>query len=227
MKRFLFVCALALIGIALLPSPAWSTPYTVSIIQQNGNVVATGSGSLNLSGLLFIGSEFGSEHGVTSFLYPSAPQFGTGTFPLSPTLVDDVYAGTGFGPANFGTGMRTAATTSSGNVVWLNYGASLNSLYLNVPIGYVSDNALSNSATWNNATFASLGVTPGTYVWAWGDGADQRVTLDILGTSSGTPSNGAVPEPPSIALFGAGLIGLSLLLRRRKNSAAVHQADSA
>ena len=32
--------------------------------------------------------------------------------------------------------------------------------------------------TFNNATFASLGVTPGTYVWTWGTGlANQNFTL--------------------------------------------------
>jgi hypothetical protein len=48
-----------------------------------------------------------------------------------------------------------------------------------VPVGYVSGNALSNSMTFNNATLDSLGVTPGTYVWTWGDGANQRFTLRI------------------------------------------------
>jgi hypothetical protein len=48
-----------------------------------------------------------------------------------------------------------------------------------VPQGYASGAALSDSMTFNNATFASLGVTPGTYVWTWGTGADQRFTLQI------------------------------------------------
>ena len=47
-----------------------------------------------------------------------------------------------------------------------------------MPQGYVSGAALSDSMTFNNATFASLGVTPGTYVWSWGTGlANQNFTL--------------------------------------------------
>ena len=41
-----------------------------------------------------------------------------------------------------------------------------------VPQGYVSGGALSDSMTYNNATFASLGLTLGTYVWSWG--MDER-----------------------------------------------------
>jgi hypothetical protein len=33
--------------------------------------------------------------------------------------------------------------------------------------------------TFNNATFASLGVTPGAYIWTWGIGANQNFTLQI------------------------------------------------
>jgi hypothetical protein len=51
---------------------------------------------------------------------------------------------------------------------------------LSVPKGYVSGNPLSDSATYSGQTFATLGVTPGTYVWTWGNGANQNFTLKIL-----------------------------------------------
>jgi hypothetical protein len=36
--------------------------------------------------------------------------------------------------------------------------------------------------TFNNSTFASLGLTPGTYLWTWGAaGANQNFTLIIGG----------------------------------------------
>jgi hypothetical protein len=70
-----------------------------------------------------------------------------------------------------------------------------------LPFGYVSDTSLSSTAIWNGAgngaTFASLGLTPGTYVWTWGSGTHANsFTLQIGPTS-------AVPGP----VVGAGLPG--------------------
>src|SRR5207248_4610996 len=50
---------------------------------------------------------------------------------------------------------------------------------LRVPAGYVSGTPLSRSATYSDASLGTLGVTPGTYVWKWGTGANQNVTLQI------------------------------------------------
>ena len=78
-----------------------------------------------------------------------------------------------------------------------------------MPSGYVSG-ALSGTATYSAQTFASLGLTPGTYVWTWGTGADaDSLTLQI-GPAA------AAPEPASLPLLAAGLTGLGMVLRRRR-----------
>jgi len=49
-----------------------------------------------------------------------------------------------------------------------------------VPDGYTSNTRLTTSSTYTGATLASLGVTPGTYVWSWGSGATaDSLTLQI------------------------------------------------
>jgi hypothetical protein len=59
--------------------------------------------------------------------------------------------------------------------------------------------------TFNNATFASLGLTPGTYVLTWGAGANQNFTLLI----------GSVPDGGStVSLLGCALLGLAALWRK-------------
>ena len=62
--------------------------------------------------------------------------------------------------------------------------------------------------TFNNATFASLGVTPGTYVWTWGTGLEnQNFTLIIEG--AGVPDGGS-----TVSLLGCALLGLVALRRK-------------
>ena len=112
---------------------------------------------------------------------------------------------TGFtGPTSFGPGGFFSATTGSGDFVALR--SIFNFLF--VPTGYDSGDALSDSLTFNNATFASLGVTPGTYVWSWGTGLpNQNFTLVIGGV--GVPDGGS-----TVSLLGCGLLGLAALRRK-------------
>jgi hypothetical protein len=72
-----------------------------------------------------------------------------------------------------------------------------------------------DTATYDNQTFSSLGVTPGTYVWTWGSGPDaDSFTLNI-----GTV---AVPAPligrgiPFLIAAGCVLFGVKLLERRKR-----------
>jgi hypothetical protein len=61
--------------------------------------------------------------------------------------------------------------------------------------------------TFNNQTFASMGLAPCTYEWTWGDGgANQNFTLVFPGS---VPDGGS-----TISLLGFGLLGLAGLRRK-------------
>jgi hypothetical protein len=133
--------------------------YTVTLEQVGPNVVATGSGALDPTGLDKLRFPFAAAPAIR-------PDFGvivTG----SGTLADH-YTGAITGPSSFGSGGFMLATTGTGDIV------GIGGVQLLVPSGYVSGTALSSSATWDSATFASLGVTPGTYFWTWGTGLNQN-----------------------------------------------------
>ena len=76
-----------------------------------------------------------------------------------------------------------------------------------MPAGYVSGDPLSDSSIYDNVTFASLDVIPGTYEWTWGDGVNQNFTLQIIAP--------AVPEPSSLPLLGIALAALTLAYKSR------------
>jgi len=63
--------------------------------------------------------------------------------------------------------------------------------------------------TFNNATFASLGVTPGTYAWTWGTGLPNQFFRLVIGPNT-VPDGGSTVSLLSVALFGcaAAQVGL-------------------
>jgi hypothetical protein len=88
---------------------------------------------------------------------------------------------------------------------------------LSLSLDYVSGNPLSDSSTYDNQTFSSLGVTPGTYVWTWGSGATaDSFALDIEAA--------AVPEPSSLLV---GVMLAALLIVRMIGRRWVHANTSA
>ena len=170
--------------------------YTVTLEQVGSNVVATGSGAFDLTGLTF----------ELNFL--NAPPQIQANFSLMITgpggASQSQYVGF-TGPTNFGSGTLVFADTGSGDGVGI-FGTSII-----VPQGYVSGAALSSSATFNNTTVANLGATPGIYVWTWGDdGPNQNFTL-LIG-SVGVPG---VPDGGStVSLLGCALFGVAALRRK-------------
>src|SRR5438309_4833176 len=149
--------------------------YTVTLQQVGPDVVATGSGAINLTGLTFFQSgSLDPQVSPYSVLLPLHGIIGISTGPTSSNV--DIYSSP-TGPTSFGTRGPTAASSGSGDMVGIArifWGSSLS-----VPKGYVSGTALSDSAIYSDASLATLGVTPGTYVWTWGTGANQNFTLQI------------------------------------------------
>ena len=165
--------------------------YTVRLNEVGANVVANGSGAINLTGLGFFQSG-----PLNSLLNATFGVIRTGTDGSSA----DWYTGA-TGPSTFGSGGQFFPSIGSRDFVGIESGIGI----IFVPLGYVSGGALSSRSTFNNQTFATLGVTPGTYVWSWGQGANQRFTLII----------GAVPDGGStVSLLGFALLGLAALRRR-------------
>jgi hypothetical protein len=158
--------------------------YTVTLQQVGPNVVATGTGAIGLHGLTFLLGQYGPivpQMSSRFFFLPgrgSVAEIYTGPLPSSV----DLYSGPIIGPTSFGGVSETFASSGSGDMVGIGAttGGEHAGVYLYVPAGYVSGTFLSDSATYSGTTFASLGVTPGTYVWTWGTGANQNFTLKIL-----------------------------------------------
>jgi hypothetical protein len=192
LKRIAGAAALGatlLFGYVPFSSPA-QAGYVVTLKEVGSDVVATGSGVIDLNGLT------GPVPSSTSTaINPAAGSIFTGPTSDSPV---DIYFEVA-GPASFGSGGLTLADNGNGNTVGI-IGSSFSVLL--VPGGYASGAPLSDTSTYTGQTFSSLEVILGTYEWTWGSGPDQNFTL-IIGAA-------AVPEPASGALLGTALAWLLL-----------------
>ncbi len=165
------------------PSPV-AAGLVIDIVQSGANVVATGSGTLDVAGLTFF------QHGNTPNSPGINPYFG---YLFTGQLAEvDVY--TGFaGTAYWGSDVYTPPSTVSGSVFVLYVGVN----QMGLPEGYTSGQQLNTSATWDGATFSSLGLNPGTYTDTWGSGSTADSVTIQVGASS-------VPEPATIWLLAMG-----------------------
>ena len=189
--RFNGILALvSLLGLGITQS---AEAYNVTLEQVGADVVATGSGAFNLMGLDFFASGVANGFGVSAI---------NGTIVMGSGVNTGVDTYNGFtGPTSFGSGGDFFANTGSGDFVAIQ-GFLGGHLY--VPHDYAGA-ALSDSITFNNSNFATMGLTPGTYVWSWGDGANQNFTLQI----------GSVPDGGStVSLLGFASLGLVALRRK-------------
>ena len=129
----------AVLGLATLSSTAEAT--FIATLQEIGpDAVLTGSGSINTTGLAFERST-----SPTNGLLPSTVIISIGA-PSGP--LSDVYTGPISGPTNFGPGLGQISTSGSGDEVLL----ELATLEIDVPLGYVSGDPLSDTMTFANTT---------------------------------------------------------------------------
>lgn len=205
----------ALLALAIVaPRSANATPYVVTLQEQGSDVVAVGSGAFDLTGLVH--SVFSTPPYFSPILLPSV-----GTMQIGAPRYDGWTFKGIKGPASFGSVGMAPTPIGSGDTVWVRaeYGFTNEFYAIGVPHAYISGRPLSSSATWENASFASLGVNPGAYIWTWGDGAEQSFTLQIgpLGPG-GNPPAVPVSEPTTAGMFGMGavLVCGCVALRRRK-----------
>jgi hypothetical protein len=176
----------------------------IDISEVGGNVVITGSGTVDLTGL-----SFSSTGGDAGFVAASLGSVGVGSFSEAG---DDLYSGAS-GPASFGTGGFIIPFGQSGDLLGLFSNFFPAEIF--VPHGYMSGTFLSGSSTYVGQTFASLGVTPGTYLYTWGSGP----TADSLTVKIGSAS---IPESGTWAMIMIGFAALGLAsFRAARKSAGV------
>jgi hypothetical protein len=209
MKRLAFLSVVACLCGCALPGTG-RAEFIIMVTEQGNNVVESGSGSLNLAALSFLGN-----YSETPNLNPNAGVGRVGATPPAGsfgTSFDAYYGSTVTTWGAFGTDVTTPnANSGSGGLVGLDAGQ-----LVDVPTGYQSGTQFSASSTFDNTTIALLDLTPGTYTASWGSvsaGTYDDIKLEIIpGETS------AAPEPSGLVLVGTaiGVVGFCRRIRRRR-----------
>jgi PEP-CTERM motif len=205
-KRIACLASIASMALVALTTPRAEAAFVAVFTEDGSNVVASGSGTINLTDLTFAQTLPGEL--TQAAVNPSLPGYASG---ISDTTA--LYDGDISGPTSWGAGGVTLASSSFGDVVGL-YHTKV--FFLLVPDGYTSGSPLSSNATYAGASFASLGVTPGTYGYSWGLGTNaDTLTVEIGG--AGSP----VPEPATWTMMLMGFAGLGFASYRASGARVI------
>ncbi len=190
----LAIPAIVTLGTIFASQPAHAT-FIFSFVESGTDVVETGIGTVNISDLTY-----SVNTDEPAFILPSLP-YTIGGDPAATYL--DIYAPGAIGPS-VGTGGFTLANIGSGDKVGF-----INSQIM-VPTAYVSGMQLSNTDTYFNETFASLGMTIGSYTYNYGTGSNADTFVINVGQQAAP-----VPEPSTTILFASALLFIGLHRKHR------------
>ena len=145
----------------LLALPARAA-MLLTITQVGTSLQVNGSGSLNTTDLTF------SSNQQVPAEIASGPAYLFSGPTTAPSIAEYIGA---TGPNTFGS-IYTITTASSGSGSMVRV-CGTGPVEIFVPAGYVSGTALTNSATFANASLSSLEIDPGTYTYTWGQHLTQ------------------------------------------------------
>jgi hypothetical protein len=202
MKLIKLSGCLAVAAAALCSAPAGAT-VTININEVGSDIVATASGSLDLTGLVSLG-DFNNNAADSLVSALAVVEVGVPGPPESVTVYSTLTGPSNWGSVNANAG--AAATSYSGTQFGIqNLGSGLE---VDVPAGYTSGSAISGTSTFLSQSFASLELVPGQYVYT---GPNDEIIVNI------GPVSSAVPEPSTWAmmLLGFGAVGIAVRRQRR------------
>ena len=154
-----FISGLA-VAMAFVAGTASATPVpnmVINFTEQNGDVNAAYTGSVDLSGFTFVKSDTAGNN--TSFLWPSSSLFLS--LGANGKHYDEYKLSRSDIGVPFGTGGVSGTSISYGDFFFFApYNGGVADVM--VPAGY-SQGTISGSLLFSSATFLSLGLTPGTY----------------------------------------------------------------
>jgi hypothetical protein len=197
MRSLLNPRMLGLLAAVVILSAVEAQASLIFTLQEvDDDTIMTGSGTFDLTGL------------TPKNTFTIDPQIGAKSFFLvgakGQTFREydgSVTGPTSIGPGDFHTALASSGTGDLFGLSFMNAGIGA----LALPIGYVSGQALFGTAFYDHVGLLPGGITPGTYVWTFGNG--ETVTLDAIGRET-------VPEPTTLALVATGILGLASRRRR-------------
>lgn len=206
--------ALAALNISILDSQKANAAVLITGIETGGNVQFTLTGFLNTENLdqLATGPFIGGL--VPGNINPSTAQILLNSVNIDNT--NEIYYENAFttAPSSFGFGSVTFASSFSGDVFGISNLSNIG--FIGFSENYISGTPLSSLLTFTGATFDSLGITEGTYIYTLVN--NDTVTLQIGNNNPNT----SVPEPSG--LLGLVLVsGIGATVRRRKNAQPLFQ----
>lgn len=190
-------------GLFFVSSFSTHAGVIINVEQSLGDVLFSGTGTIDLTGISPT-----TTGGGGSLIDPSGSQFGTGiglyqnvTGDANSIVFPYLTNPGAFGPGGWSGGLPVSSVGDIFGVL------STFTNRVRLDDDYVSGAALSFQTTFIGQTFATLGLTPGTYQWTT---LNDTITLNI-------PGQVQVPAPATLGLLSIGLVGVAANRRRRKS----------